>query len=261
VTDNTTDFFDNAGGGSGAPTAVLKNVNDMVSGEIVEMFKRDYVPFGKTDPEKDESEDDGKRKQLVIILQTQLRNWQGVTRVPKVDHNDPNSPEKAPSEDDGKRAVYVPNRSNLQYAIGKAVSAAGPGTKFSVGGTLGVRIFNLKDTGKGNPLKEHEARYQAPTAGSEFFGQAAAPAAAAPAPAAQPAAPATPPPAAPAPAAQPAAAQDPWATQPAAAPVAAPAPEQAAPAPAGDPWATPAAATTPGDPWATAAPATSQPPF
>lgn len=244
MTDNTTDFFDNAGGGSGAPSAVLKNVNDMVSGEIVEMFKRDYIPFGKTEAEKDESEADGKRKQLVIILQTSLRNWQSVSKVPKVDANDPNSAEKAPSEDDGKRAVYVPNRSNLQYAIGKAVQAAGAGVKFSVGGTLGVRVFNLKDTGKGNPLKEHEARYAAPSAGSEFFGgqpaaaQAAAPAAQA-APPAQPAAPATPPPApapaAPAPAATPA---DPWAT-----------PAAAAPAPA----------ATPGDPWAT--PATSQPPF
>lgn len=226
MTDNTTDFFDNASGGSGAPTAVLKNVNDSVRGEIVEMFKRDYVPFGKTEPEKDENESDGKRKQLVVILQTDLRNWQGVTRVPKVDRADPNSAEKAPSEDDGKRAIYVPNRSNLQYAIGKAVTAAQ--AKFSVGGTLAVRIFNLKDTGKGQPLKEHEARYAAPSAGSEFFGggQQAAPAQAAPAQEA-------PAPAAPA--------------------------QQAAPA--GDPWATSAPAAPAGDPWATPAGGQDQPPF
>lgn len=206
MSDNTTDFFDNIGG-SGAPTAQLSGTGDFVHGEVVEMFKKDYVPFGKTEPEADEREEDGKRKQLVIILQTSLRNWQGIKKIPKVDHTDPNSAEKPPSEDDGRRAVYVPNRSNIQYAVGKAVQAAG--AKFEVGGTLGVRVVNLKDTGKGNPLKEHEAKYTgkpAPTADG-FFGDAPAASApaAAPAPAAQPA---------PAPAAAPAApaAQDPWAT-------------------------------------------------
>lgn len=208
MSDNTTDFFDNIGGGAGAPTAVLKNTGDFVHGEVVEMFKRDYVPFGKTEPEADEKEADGKRKQLVVILQTSLTNWQGVVKVPKVDPTAPNSPEKAPSEDDGKRAIYVPNRSNIQYAVGRAVQASG--AKFEVGGTLGVKISNLKDTGKGNPLKEHEAVYKAKPAptGDEFFGGgAAAPAAEAPAQAAPAAAApaATPAPAAPA-------SQDPWAT-------------------------------------------------
>ena len=46
-----TDFFDNAGGGSGAPTASLKQVGDYVTGQIVDMFKRDYIPFGKKEPE------------------------------------------------------------------------------------------------------------------------------------------------------------------------------------------------------------------
>lgn len=245
MTDQTTDFFDNAGGGAGAPTAALKNVNDSVTGEIVEMFKRDYVPFGKTEPEKDENEADGKRKQLVIIVQTALRNWQGVSRVPKVDPADQNSAEKSPSEDDGKRAIYVPNRSNLQYAIGKAVSAAGAAAgqqvKFSVGGTLGVRIFNLKDTGKGNPLKEHEARYSPPAAGSDFFQGQQAPAQSAPAQQGAPLAQGSsfgggdhglnapaPAPSTPAPS------QDPWATPSTPAP-------QATPAPSQDPWATPAA--------------------
>lgn len=217
MSDNTTDFFDNIGGGAGAPTAHLKVTGDYVHGEVVEMFKRDYIPFGKTDAEADENEPDGKRKQLVIILQTENRNWAGVVRVPKVDPADSNSAEKSPSEDDGKRAIYVPNRSNIQYAVGRAVQASK--AKFEVGGSLGVKIVNLKDTGKGNPLKEHEAVYKAKPAatGDEFFGggQQAAPAAA-PLPQGssfgggdQANAPATPPPAAQqAPAAQ----QDPWAT-------------------------------------------------
>jgi len=236
VTDQTTDFFDGIGEGAGAPTAVLKNVNDFVYGEIVKMTKRDYVPFGKTDPEK--NADGSAKQQLVIVLQTDLRNWQGVVKVPKVDPADPNSAEKAPSEDDGTRAVYVPEGKNLQFAIGRAVQAAaqaaGQQVQFGVGGKLGVKVFNLKPTDKGNPLKEHEARYEPKAAGSDFF--AGTPAQEAPAAPAQPAAPA--------PAAE------------------APAPAQAAPAaPAQDPWATQSPQAAPaGDPWATA-PAQSQPPF
>lgn len=214
MSDNTTDFFDNVGG-TGAPTGVLKGVGDFVHGEIVQMKKRDHVPYGKDDPEPDDTEPDGKRKELVVIIQTANRNWAGVSKVPKVDYNDPNSAEKPPEEDDGKRAIYVPNRSNIQYAIGQAVQASK--SKFEVGGTLGVKIVNLKDTGKGNPLKEHQAVYQPKPAAADFFpdaSEAAAPApAATPAPAAAPAPTPTPEPA-PAQAAAPAQ-QDPWAAQPA----------------------------------------------
>lgn len=205
---NTTDFFDGIGGGSGAPGAVLKNVGDFVHGEIVDMYKRDYVPFGAKEPEK--RPDGSTKQQLVVILQTENRNWANVNRVPKVDPADPNSAEKAPSEDDGKRAVYVPEGKNIQFAIGRAVTAAQ--AKFEVGGTLGVKVFNLKPTDKGNPLKEHQAVYTAKPAqtGAEFFGSAPS-APAAPAAEAAPAAPAAPAPAAtPAPAAP--ASQDPWAT-------------------------------------------------
>lgn len=209
MSDSTTDFFDNIGGGAGAPTAVLKNVNDGVLGEVVEMFKRDYVPFGQDKPEI--NKDGSTRQQLVIVLQTTLRNWQGVSRVPKVDHTDPNSAEKPASEDDGKRAVYVPERSNIQFAIGRAVQAAG--IKFEVGTTLGVKVANLKDTGKGNPLKEHEAVLRPKSVSDGFFGDSAPAAEAAPA---APAAEATPAPAAAAPAPSAPAAQDPWASSPAA---------------------------------------------
>ena len=224
MSDTTTDFFDGIGSGAGAPTAQLSNVGDQVTGDIVEMFKRDYIPYGAKDPEK--REDGSNKQQLVVILQTEQRNWAGVTRVPKVDFSDPNSPEKPASDDDGKRAVYVPEGKNIQFAIGRAVASAQ--APFEVGGKLRVTVANLKDTGKGNPLKEHEALYRGKPDG--FFDNAQAPAAqSAPAQESAPAAPAAP-------------AQE-------AAP-AAPA-QQAAPAPAAqqDPWAT------------SSAPATSEPPF
>lgn len=248
---NGTDFFDNVGG-AGAPSALLKNVGDFVHGEIVEMFKKEYVPFGKTEPEK--RSDGSNAEQLVVILQTTFRNWQNVTKVPKVDPTDQNSADKAPSEDDGKRAVYVPEGKNIQFAIVRALRAAQ--APFVTGGTLGVRVANLRDTGKGNPLKEHEAVYKAPDASAGFFPaqEAQAPAQAAP-PVQQVQqqypAPTTPPQAtppvqqvqqqAPAPFAQPSTpvpAQDPFAqTAPAAPPVQqqAPAAQPAAPAQV-DPW-------------------------
>lgn len=210
MSDNTTDFFDGVAGGAGAPTALLKTPGDLVQGDVVEMFKRDYVPFGKTDPEPDEKEADGKRKQLVVIIQTESRNWANVVKVPKVDPSDANSAEKDPSEDDGKRAIYVPNRSNIQYAIGRAVSAAQ--APFEVGGKLRVTISNLKDTGKGNPLKEHEALYRGKPDG--FF-EGSAPATPAQAAPAAPAATPEPTPAPEAPAAPAAPSQDPWASSPA----------------------------------------------
>lgn len=204
MSEETTDFFDNIGDGAGAPTAVLKSTGDFVYGTVTKMFKRDYVPFGQKEPEK--KEDGTIRQQLVILVQTTLRNWQGVVKVPLVDHTDPSKGEKAPSEDDGLRAIYVPEKSNIQYAIGNAARTAG--VKFEAGVELGVKIANLKDTGKGNPLKEHEAVIKpkpAPT-GDEFFGGGApateAPAAAqeqAPAPASEPKS-------------APAASQDPWAS-------------------------------------------------
>jgi hypothetical protein len=216
MTENTTDFFDGIGGGSGAPGAVLKNVGDSVNGTIVEMFKRDYVPYENRKTKEPEKRADGTNKQqLVVILQTEHRNWANVSSVPKVDFNDPNSADKDPGEDDGKRAIYVPEGKNIQFAIGRAVTTAQ--APFEVGGQLAVRIFNLKDTGQGNPLKEHEAFYKAKA--ETFFQDAPqAPAQqAAPAPAAAPAAPAPqapPAPAAPAPQAAPAPAtpQDPWGT-------------------------------------------------
>jgi hypothetical protein len=241
VTDNSTDFFDGIGGGSGAPGAVLKQPGDLVHGVIVDMFKRPYIPFGKTEVEKwDKGPKAGQDKQqLVVTLQTNERNWANVNKVPKVDHTDSNSPEKPPSDDDGKRAVYVPEGKNIQFAIGRAVQSAGVGVQMTVGGTLGVRVDKLTPTDKGNDLKEHVAVYQVPAASAGFFPEGqAAPAASTPAPAA----PAPTPEPTPAPAAPVPAAQDPWAT---------PA-TPAAPA-ASDPWAS--------TPATTSAPAPSEPPF
>lgn len=210
-------FFDNVGGG-GAPSAVLKDLNDKVYGEIVGQRIVDYIPFGKTDPET--NKDGSIRKQLVVTLQTELRGWAGVSKIPLVDRDDASKGYKDPSEDDGKRNVYLPQWSNIQAAVAEAVRKTNGGKPAPLrdGGKLGIRVSNLKDVGKGNPLKEHVALYEGPVASDGFFGGGEAPATQPTAPAAQAAPAAQPAPAAAqAPAAQPAPAAapqvDPWSGQ------------------------------------------------
>lgn len=209
----TTDGFFDAVGGSGAPSAALKQVGDMVYGTIVSQTVVDAKKFGTDEVERDAKTGEP-IKQLMVVLQTDLRNWAGVSKIPFIDKDDQSKGQKPASEDDGTRAVYLKQWTNAQAAVGEAViKATGKKGPLRDGGKLGIKVIELKDTGKGNPLKIHQAHYEPPAAEAGFFDQtasqpAASAPAAAPAPAAQPAAPATPAPT-PAPAAQPAG--DPWA--------------------------------------------------
>lgn len=199
-------FFDNTGGGAGAPSAALKVVDDFIYGEVVDQALVDAKKFGTDEIERDKYTNEP-IKQLAVILQTDNRNWVGVSKVP----TDENGNQKAASEDDGRRAVYIKPFTNIHAAVGDAIVAAN-GAKGPIqnGAKLGIKVVELKDTGKGNPLKIHQAKYEAPTAsGGDFFGASntAAPAEQPPAqqapPAQQQAAPAAP--AAPQ--------QDPWTGQ------------------------------------------------
>ena len=151
---------------TGAPSVSLRQPGDFVHGEIVEQFMTEAKKFGS-----DEVEVDRKTgqpiKQLVVILQTDLRNWDKVAKVPTTEAG----VEKPGSEDDGKRAVYIKPWTNIHGAVGKAVAkATGKPGPLRDGGTLGVKIAKLENTGKGNPLKVHEAVYTAPAESNGFFG-------------------------------------------------------------------------------------------
>jgi hypothetical protein len=168
VTDNNNSggFFDDAMR-EGAPSALLKNPKDFVMGEIIAINKVAKTKFGSNDPEL---EDDGvtPKMQLVVILQTASRNWDKVAKAPQGEDGSP----KDPSLDEGKRAVYFPKYTNIFGAMGKGLKAAGV-QDIEIGGTLGVKVTELQDTGKGNPLKIHEVVYKAPVAKDEsdgFFG-------------------------------------------------------------------------------------------
>jgi hypothetical protein len=169
-------FFDNTGGGVGAPSAKLSKIDDFVYGEVVDQALVDKKKFGKDEVETD-SRTGEPIKQLVVILQTDQRSWANVAKVPT---NEDGSA-KAASEDDGRRAIYVAPFTNIHAAIGDAIVEAN-GAKGPIlnGAKLGVKIVDLKDTGKGNPLKIHQAKYVAPAApvasDGGFFGGGEAPA-------------------------------------------------------------------------------------
>lgn len=165
MTDNNSSggFFEDAMR-EGAPSALLKQPKDFVMGEIIAINKVAKTKFGSNDPEL---EDDGvtPKMQLVVILQTKSRNWDKVAKVPTSEDGSP----KDPSLDEGKRAVYFPKYTNIFGAMGKGLKAAGV-SDIEIGGTLGVKVTELQDTGKGNPLKIHEVVYKAPVAKDESDG-------------------------------------------------------------------------------------------
>lgn len=167
MTENTAGsggFFDDAMR-EGAPSALLKNPKDFVHGEIIAINKVQKTKFGTNELEVD---DDGNPKlQLVVILQTTSRNWDKVAKVPTSEDGSP----KDPKSDEGKRAVYFPRYTNIFGAMGKGLKTAGV-QDIELGGNLGVKIVDLQDTGKGNPLKLHEVVYKAPAKddGAGFFG-------------------------------------------------------------------------------------------
>ena len=155
MTQHGTDFFDNVGS-PGAPSAQLSGVGDFVYGTIEHFSKRDYVAYKKKEPER--APDGSIAQQLVIILQTDQRNWVGVKKVPFIDRDDESKGHKPPSEDDGRRAVYIPPNKNIQFAVHRAIVASKD--PFVIGGTLGVKIVGLKDTGQGEPMRVHRSLLQ-----------------------------------------------------------------------------------------------------
>jgi hypothetical protein len=149
------DFFE--GSAPGSPSFKFNGeVGDVVSGEILDQYKTQQTEYKKPDVKL--FFDDGKpRMQLNVTLQTSLRNWDRVTKIPTDDDGN----EKPASDDDGKRRVYI--KSDMQRAVGKAIfDATGEKGGLRNGGKLAVKLTGFKDTGKGNPLPLYEARYSAP---------------------------------------------------------------------------------------------------
>lgn len=164
MTDNTSSngYFDEAGR-EGAPTALLKEKGHFVKGPVVDLF---YIPEKDFKTKEVLKNDDGSvREQLVIVLQTESRNWDKVSKVPVgIDGS-----AKPADLDDGKRAVYAPKFTNIYAALGKAVKAA-DAKDVLIGGDFGIIVEDLVDTNKGNPLKVFRAKYDPPAKGATVVG-------------------------------------------------------------------------------------------
>ena len=181
-------FFTQAGslgGGGGAPSFHFDQIGSGLLGLVVSQTVR-----AKTQPGSPVQEfyRNGKRMwQLNVVLQTDLRNWQGIKTPPTKDDGSP----VPPSEDTGLRQIYL--WYTLREAVEKAMAAVGA-TMITVGWELGVKVVNTMPNPKGgNAIKEYVAIYRpasgavqtsmpavaaAPTAPDPFVMQQPGPAAA-----------------------------------------------------------------------------------
>ena len=155
-------FFDDAQK-TGAPGFYFgKKPGPHVVGEIVDMFQTDFIPYGKKEPKVDEKT--GKVvRQLVIVLQTELRNWDGINPDSDALKAEDGTP-KSPSLDTGLRALYAVPGTNMYSSIGKAIKddETSPSRNPQIGAKLMVQFYEDEDTGKGNPLKKFRSKYKAP---------------------------------------------------------------------------------------------------
>jgi hypothetical protein len=164
VSDNTEGWFDEADRKPGAGSANFKELGNTVKGEIVDKYLIDYVKVGEKDPEKDN--DGNVIKQLVLVVQTEHRNWEAVAKIPE----NKDGKKRPAEEDDGRRAVYFRKFTNIYAALGEAVKASGvdnPRVHPAVGGKVAIQFYKEEDTGKPSKLKHFRAKYEPPAPTTE----------------------------------------------------------------------------------------------
>ena len=165
------DFFDTyAGeGGGGAPAFKFQSLGDTVKGVVVSTRPMEQTVFGSNPPRPipDPKRPGQNKMQLQVILETNLRNWEGCNPGKDRDGN----PEPA-SADTGSRAIYVKGwmigaiKQAVLEATGKERGHLLPGDK------IAVQFSESVDTGKGNPLKKFSANVVPTSKGAELFNQA-----------------------------------------------------------------------------------------
>ena len=159
-------FFSSFTGGGGAPSFAFRELGDVVKGRVVSCKMMDQTKFGT-----DEKIPDGKggfKKQLQVVLDTNLRNWDGLKKTP----TDQDGVEKPASEDTGSRAIYV--KGWMIGPVSDAILKATNGERnFPVAGDiLAVQFSEETPTNKGNPLKKFAANAKAAPEGFGDFAEA-----------------------------------------------------------------------------------------
>lgn len=161
--ENLDDVFDSAGGGSGAPSydwpkdGKNPRIGAMITGEVVDLFRTVVKDAQTKEPKLDKNGNE--QTQVNITIQTNLRNWESVTNVPK----DEEGNELPASEDTGLRRIYCKYRMLQATAQAVRESDQKKGAP-KIGGKLAVRVKGLVDVGQLNKLPDYEAKYQPPVA-------------------------------------------------------------------------------------------------
>ena len=169
---STEDFFDTyAGGGqgAGAPSFYFDKVGAIVKGTVVSTKVTDQTYFGTTTPIPDDKRPGQNKKQIVVVLETGLRNWDGIKNTPTLEDGVTVRPA---SEDTGARAIYV--KGWMIGAVADAIQEATDGKRKAPipGDQLAVKLSEKVNTGKGNPLNKFTANAKAAPEGAELFDQA-----------------------------------------------------------------------------------------
>lgn len=165
------DFFNtySGEGGGGAPAFRFVNLGDTVKGVVASTRPMEQTVFGSNPPRPipDPKRPGQNKMQLQVILETNLRNWEGCNPGKDRDGN----PEPA-SADTGARAIYV--KGWMIGAIKEAVLGATNKERGHLipGDKVAVQFSEQVDTGKGNPLKKFSANVVPTTKGAELFNQA-----------------------------------------------------------------------------------------
>ena len=160
------------GGGSGAPSFDFANIGDTVAGVITHKQVRQKTEVGTTTLKW--NADGSPQMQLELTLQTDLRNWQSVKKVPSDPRDPSGQTPQPPSADTGLRRIYV--WFHMRDAVARAVQAAGA-TDINIGDWIGVRYTQALPNPKGrDPIKDYDAQFRpAPSQAGQFVAQAPAP--------------------------------------------------------------------------------------
>lgn len=178
--DNFGDFFDDAlkGGGGGAPGFKFETIGNGVKGVVTDIFKTNVTKMNSQDAKLDKN--GNKIPQLNVTLQTDLRDWKGVIKVPtkRDDKGEDTGVPVDPSEDTGLRRVFL--KYQASRAVGEAIQAAGAvSSDFKKGATLAIKYVGNQPMNEGE-MKLFEARFEKGTDsadGFDFGTQASEPAA------------------------------------------------------------------------------------
>lgn len=156
---NEADEFLSGGGGMFGPSFKFGSIGDMVVGEVLEISMQDQTEFG-TDTKIIDPRTGNPKRQMRVVLQTSLRNWEQVAKLPVDQDKNP----LPASDDTGTRSIYV--KGWMMGSVGDAIRAAGETGAPKVGGKLAVKFTEEAPSGKGNPTKKFAAQYAAPPKGN-----------------------------------------------------------------------------------------------